>query len=379
MELSLSTLRKKLHKEPELSGQEKNTHAQIISYLRQFPKFSIIRNIGGYGVLAELKGEKPGPNILLRADIDALPIQEKNTSISYSSKTKGVAHLCGHDGHIAILLGVAKHYAKHGFQKGKLSLLFQAEEETGKGASKVFTELQKRKFPLPDFAFALHNIPTFKHKNILCKKGSFTSSVVSCEIYFEGKASHASAPQNGNNPAYAISSIIQRIKEMENPDQKSPSFSLITPIHINVGDIAYGTAAGNGEMHITLRTRSNAKTDVLKLKIQKEIESICTTEGLKYSLNWLEEFRAVENHPSAVNTISLAANSLNLEYLDLEFPFDFGEDFGLFTENIPGAMFGIGAGEKHPQLHNPDYDFPDSIIETGIDMFVEIVKQSTDK
>ena len=372
----LIQLRQELHKHPEVSGKETETAQRIIDFLSKYKPNEIITNLGGNGVLAIYKRNEEGKTILFRCELDALPIQEIN-SFEYKSIYEGVSHKCGHDGHMAIICGLAKKLHQNPLKQGTVMLLFQPAEEDGSGAKSVVSD-EKFKDIKVDYAFALHNLPGYPLHQIVIKENTFTCAVNSIIIQLQGKTSHASEPENGNNPALAISEIISAYNVKIQADITKENYCLITPIHINMGEKAYGVSAGYGEVHFTVRSDSNA----FMQNTERELEKIASDIALKYNLKsnilWTESFQANENNKEAVNYIKKSALKLNLDILEKELPFSFGEDFGLITQQFKGAMFGLGAGENSPSLHNPDYDFPDEIINTGSTLFYQITKEILD-
>lgn len=369
----LIQLRQELHKHPEVSGNESKTAQRILDFITKYKPNQVIKNLGGVGILAIYNGKEDGKSILFRCELDALPIQEIN-SFDYKSLYEGVSHKCGHDGHMAILCGMAKTLHENPLEKGTVMLLFQPAEEDGNGAKRVLNDSNFDAIK-PDFAFALHNLPGFKKHQIIVKENTFTCAVNSMIIQLNGKTSHAGEPENGINPSLAIAEIIQVFNSKINTDVSSKNYCLITPIHINMGEKAYGVSAGYGEVHFTVRSNSNAQMKIIESNLEENINEIASKFNLKTKIEWTESFQANENNSEAVNFIRKSASILNLNILEKELPFTFGEDFGLFTQNFKGAMLGLGSGENTPALHNPDYDFPDEIIETGINLFHQITKE----
>ena len=369
----LIQLRQELHKHPEVSGNESKTAQRILDFLSKYKPNQVITNLGGVGVLAIYKGKEDGKSILFRCELDALPIQEIN-SFNYKSIYDGVSHKCGHDGHMTILCGMAKTLDENPLEKGTVMLLFQPAEEDGNGASSVLNDSNFDTIK-PDFAFALHNLPGFKKHQIVIKENTFTCAVNSMIIQLSGKTSHAGEPENGINPALAIAEIIQVFNSKINTDVSSKKYCLITPIHISMGEKAYGVSAGYGEVHFTVRSNTNAQMKIIESNLEENVYEIASKFNLKTKIDWTESFQANENNSEAVNFIRKSASNLNLDILEKELPFTFGEDFGLFTQHFKGAMLGLGSGENTPALHNPDYDFPDEIIETGINLFHQITKE----
>ncbi len=363
--------RRELHAYPEVSQDEKNTQRLIRAFLESIGLDQIIE-IGFTGLLCVIDSKVEGPVVLIRGDIDALPIEEINT-FDHKSKNEGVSHKCGHDGHAAILCGLAKTLKDNLPVRGKVILLFQPAEENGEGAKAVLAD-ENFKYR-PDFVFALHNLPGYPLHEIVYRNGSFTAAAKSIIIKLVGKTAHAAEPELGSNPAQAISKIIQAFEALANRDLKSADFALTTPIHINMGELAYGVSAGKGEVHYTLRSWDNSIMNKLAYACESKARAIAKEENLEIEISWTQEFAANQNHPDAVLHVIHAADQSGFNLTQRPYPFKWGEDFGLFTEKYKGAMFGIGSGEKCPALHNPDYDFPDEIIPTGVKMFSSIIHQ----
>jgi amidohydrolase len=371
--LKLTQLRQNLHQNPERSGLEFKTSETIVSFLEKHNPFEIIHPIGGTGIIAVFKGINAGPTTLFRCELDALPIQEIN-NFEYKSTTKGVSHKCGHDGHSAILCGVASLLSDDTTFSGTIYLLFQPSEEDGEGAKKIIND-SLFKDVKPDFVFALHNLPSYPLGQIVVKNHTFSCAVNSMIIELSGKTAHAAEPHNGINPANAISKIIFTLDNKIQSDITRADYCLITPIYINMGKKAYGVSAGFGEIHFTVRSNSNQNMDKIEKELVECVAEIANQENLQSKISWTQQFRANENNHKAVSFIRKIAIKNGFDLVEKETPFSWGEDFGLFTEHFSGAMFGLGAGENIPALHNPDYDFPDELIPIGAKIFYELIKE----
>lgn len=369
----LVLFRKELHRHPELSGKEHETASRIKAFLQRFEPDEVIDRIGGSGVAAIFEGKQAGPTILIRCELDALPIQEVNT-FEHRSKRAGVSHKCGHDGHMAIICGLAEILHAYKIEKGRVVLLFQPAEENGKGAAAVLADKKFEQIK-PDYVFALHNIPGFAESQIIIKSGSFTPSVNSIIIQLKGKTAHASEPHNGINPALAMTEITQQLLSLNQHDISQEDFCVATPVYLSLGDKAYGVSAGYGEVHFTLRCGNNAFMQKTEQKAASLAKEVAQKHRLGCDINWEESFYANENDAQAVALICESAKACGLPIFEADVPFPWGEDFGLFTASFKGAMFGLGAGEDVPALHNPDYDFPDHIIPAGINTFYTIIQK----
>ncbi len=366
----LVTFRKMLHANPEVSGKEYKTAKSVSKFLKTCTPTKVIENVGGTGIVAIFDSGKSGKTIMFRAELDALPIQEINT-FAHCSTIEGVSHKCGHDGHTTVLLGLARILSEQKPKTGKVFLLFQPAEEDGEGAKAVFTD-QKFEGLKPDYIFAFHNLPGYPLNQIVLKNNSFTSAAKSIIIKINGKTAHAAEPENGLNPALAIAEILQESAKLSNNDTDRNDFTLITPIHIEMGEIAYGISAGYGEIRLTIRTWNEKTMEKLTADLTKCIDTSAKNHQMPITYSWTQEFYANQNDDNVVSFIKEAANSLSLNVFERKFPFKWGEDFGLFTQHFKGAMFGIGSGEESPSLHNPDYDFPDEILPNAVQLFHQI-------
>ncbi len=365
-------LRKQLHMHPELSGSESKTAKLIKEFVQSNYNTEIITKLGGNGLAVVYELPEDGPSVMIRCELDALPIEEVN-EFSHRSAKMGISHKCGHDGHMAIVAGLIIKIKEGSFKKGKIILLFQPAEETGEGAFKVLNDPKFEKLN-PDYVFALHNIPGFPVNSIISVQNCFSSTVQSLAIYLTGKQSHASEPENGINPATSIAEIIQQFNDLNQPDIIKPTFALLTPVYINLGSKDYGISAGKGEIHFTIRTSTDDMMQRLKEKLMEIAGNICKEERLQLKTDWFDYFPASMNHEECNDLIIKTASQNNYDLIIKDHPFRFGEDFGWFSKKTKSAMFGLGAGTNSPALHHSDYDFPDEIIETGINMFSGIIE-----
>ncbi|RNL90735.1 amidohydrolase [Sinomicrobium pectinilyticum] len=369
----LTRLRKYLHRHPEVSGKEHETAKTILSFLRKHTPDQVVTHLGGTGIAAIYKGTERGKTVLIRCELDALPIPEVNTFL-HRSGTPGISHKCGHDGHMAIVAGLAVLLHRYRPEKGRVILLFQPSEEDGNGAKCVLADNRFGDMD-PDYVFALHNLPSFPEGQIVIKEGTFTPAVHSIIIMLKGKTAHAGEPEKGINPASAIADIIRQFQALVQPDIASDDFCQVAPIYLRMGEKAYGISAGEGEVHFTIRCKDNNRMKTTAGTAEKIARETAQRYGLKPYISWTQGFPANENHPKAIQYIREVAGQQGFDLYEKDTPFGWGEDFGLFTQKYPGALFGLGAGENTPALHNPDYDFPDGIISTGVQMFYHIIQK----
>jgi amidohydrolase len=275
----LVNLRKELHKFPELSGYEEMTSIRISRFLKELEPDEIIGNIGGKGLAASFRGNSTEPRVMIRAELDALPINESN-DFDYRSTVSGVSHKCGHDGHMAIAAGVAKNFATERPAKGEMIVLYQPSEENGRGAYEVvndplFDSIQ------PDYILALHNLPGFERNEIILRDGVFAMASVGMIINLAGRTSHAAEPENGISPTKAVSRILNELPVLA--DRKEfRHFTLATIIHVKIGEVAFGTNPGEAVVMATLRAYDNVEMEKLTGMAEKLVKEIACRRDSEY-------------------------------------------------------------------------------------------------
>lgn len=362
-------LRHELHRFPELSGAETETARRILDFFRPLGADQTWTGLGGTGSAFAFGTPESGPTVLLRCELDALPIHE-SMDLSYRSTRPGVGHKCGHDGHMAILGEVGRRLAVRRPSRGRVVLLFQPAEETGAGASAVladprFAEIQ------PDVVYALHNLPGFPLGEVVVKDGSFNCASRGLTARFSGRTSHAAEPENGLSPAGAMAATVTGLTDLRLEGSGESAF--VTVVGARLGEKAFGTAPGEAEVYATLRTESDEAMADLVTRAEDLVREAAARDGLRCEIAYEDVFAATANAPEAVERVRRAVSRLGMTVREMDCPFRWSEDFGRFTATCQGALFGLGAGEEHPALHHPDYDFPDALIETGAELLVALI------
>lgn len=366
-------LRQDIHKHPEVSGEEERTAQTIEKFVSQYNPDKIVKGIGGHGLIAQFKGKEDGPSITIRAELDALPIHEIN-EFNYRSETEGKGHQCGHDGHMVMVAALAQFLGEERPKRGAVNLLFQPAEETGQGAQAMLDDAKLEEIK-HDYIFALHNLPGYKKNKIIIKEGVFAAASKGLIVELNGKTSHAAEPENGISPAQALAELIQKIKQLPEKLENLGDFSLVTIVHAKLGERAFGTTPGQAVLMATLRAYKDADLKMIDETAKKISREVSQRYNLECEVSDTEVFSSTLNQDESVKMIEKAVEELGLESEHLDKPFRWSEDFGLFSQKYKGALFGLGSGEDTPALHNPDYDFPDDIAETGINMFKSLIKQ----
>ena len=368
--VELTDFRHRLHRHPEVSGQEAWTAGQVAAALAPLRPARLVTGLGGHGVAAVWEGRAPGPTVMFRAELDALPIEEV-ARLSHRSTIPGTGHLCGHDGHSAILLGLARLISRRPPSRGRIVLMFQPAEEDGSGAAAViadprFGEVQ------PDWAFALHNMPGIPFGHAVIAPGPASCASEGLRVVFGGRTAHASMPEQGISPAPALAALMPAALAAGPGGAVGPGFRLVSICHASMGAPAFGITPGSGELWLTLRTVLDPDMAALRDAVTGLATRLAEAHGLTVAFTHHDRFAAGTNHSDAAQAICRALDTLDIPRDAAGLPMRASEDFGLFGQHARSAMFLLGSGEACASLHNPDYDFPDALITNGVVIFDRI-------
>ena len=370
---NLIELRHILHAHPELSGQEELTNKILNEWVKQTHPDQLIEKIGGYGLATIYIGAKPGKRILIRGDIDALHIPEPS-NLPYRSQNQGVSHKCGHDGHATILCGLAQWLGEQRPDQGEVVLLFQPAEETGQGAQAIIDD------PLfvqikPDVAYGLHNLPGFEKGQIMVRDGCFAAASFGLKLVFDGRTAHASQPETGHSPSELLAVLIHALEKRREQLKEVTPLTTFVITHAILGEETFGVAPGHAEIWLTLRSFYDKYLELMASQIIEMSQSMAKDRLFDFSFTEHEAFAATNSDSNCVKIIEQAAKNLELKLGLLAEPFRWSEDFGRFGSVCPIGFFGLGSGMEQPALHDPMFDFPDDILEVGMTMFWEIIRQ----
>jgi len=259
----LTDFRRNLHRHPEMSGHEVETAARIRMALSPLNPAEIVANLGGHGLAAIWTGPAPGPTLLFSAELVALPIEEISTR-PHRSQNPGRAHLCGHDGHSTILIGLARMLSRRAPARGRVIPMFQPAEEDGSGALAVTADPRYGALT-PDWAFALHTMPGLVFGQARLAPGPFACASQGLKITLTGKTAHASLPHTGLSPTGALADLIPSLQALgPGGDHLDAGFRLITVTHARLGEPAFGIAPGEARLWATLRTPADAAMAALR-------------------------------------------------------------------------------------------------------------------
>lgn len=367
--MNLHNFRKKLHQHPELSHKEHSTAQSIVDFMRPLAPDQLLTEIGGTGVVVVFEGHTAGESVLFRCELDALPIQESNT-FAHRSQMAGVSHKCGHDGHMAILCGLAVKLSANRQFSGRRLLLFQPAEETGEGAVAVSQDPQFEALSI-DCCYALHNLPGIPMGQVQIRSGTFNCASRGMAVKFTGEAVHAAYPEQGKSPAKAMNQLLQHALDLK-PNKSSDELSMVTVVYAQLGQKNFGTTAAQAEVAVTLRASTNPGMDQLVRQFSQLAQQLAECHQLTVEIEWHDVFSASVNDSDCAQRVATAAEVLGHEVLWLDEPLRWSEDFGALSEQTQGAMFVLGSGENTPQLHNSNYDFPDELIAQGVAIFAQL-------
>ena len=368
----LIAFRRDLHRFPEISNEEEQTARRVVEFLGDTNPSDLLTNLGGYGVALVYDSGESGPTILFRSELDALPIEEVS-DIEHRSSVAGKSHMCGHDGHTAILAALARQFGREKPARGRVVLMFQPAEETGNGAAGVVKDPRYEEIR-PDFAFSLHNLPGTPLGHVRLKPGVVNCASRGMRITLEGKTAHSSMPETGVSPMWAIATLMPALVKLGSGSFHDDDFSMVTVTHASMGEPVFGIAPGHAELRITLRTRLDERMAALCADAEAMAQEAASRNGLTAAFDYHEIFVASINEPEAVEHLRTALDAEGITHDEAELPMRASEDFGTFGHGSKSAMLFLGAGTDHPQLHNPDYDFPDDLIAIGARIFMRTAR-----
>lgn len=368
----LTEFRRDLHRHPELSGEEVETASKIADALQALFPSRILTGLGGLGVAAVFDSGIYGPTVLFRAELDALPIEERN-DIAWSSLNPGKSHVCGHDGHMTMLLALGRMISRRPVALGRVVLMFQPAEEDGSGAKAVVADPAYREIQ-PDWAFAIHVDPGRPFGHVATCPGLINCASMGLKIRLSGKTAHAADPGGGISPARAVATLIPALEALGQDGILGDDFRLVTITHARIGEPTFGVTPGEAEIYATLRTTGDAGMKGLEAAARSLAISVAQDAALSVAFDVLDGFAASINDPEAYRVAAAAMEAIGVNYGDTGVPMRASEDFGVFGWSAKAAMLCLGPGEDYPALHNPDYDFPDDLIPIGSTIFERIAR-----
>ena len=367
----LIEIRHEFHQYPELGFQETKTKTKIAKFLRA-KGLEVIEGVGVIGVLKSGSGSK---TIGLRADMDALPIQETSKH-AYSSKHPGVMHACGHDGHMTMLLGAAEELANSLDFDGTVIFIFQPNEENGLGAKAMLNEGILSSFPISEI-FALHNLPGTETGRIITRKGLICSSESLFEISLKGQGGHASMPHVGRDTISVGCEIIQSLQNIISKKLAPGSGSVLSVTEFT-SDGARNVLPGNSLIKGDVRSRNKEDRLEIKRLMIRIVEGISDAHEITGEVSFETEFVETINSSDQTETVIAVAEELGLSLDGNCEPMSFSEDFAHFSNVVPGCFFLLGNGQTgcaSSPLHSSFYDFNDELLPIGIKIWSRLVRK----
>ena len=347
----LINLRAMLHNCPEISGQEKKTREVLMDFLKKNTTLELLACGEGF-YAAHREADKRKPSIALRADYDALALPEG-----------GAAHLCGHDGHAAALCGVGLLLEEQ--QVGRdVFLLFQPSEETGTGAAGCVEIFEKEEI---GEIYGAHNLPGVPLGQVTTRPGTFACASWGVTLKLKGKATHAAYPEQGISPAAAVGKLLCDIPSAAS-SKLYHGMTLCTVVGVHMGEKAFGAAAADAEIWLTLRGEYDTELEMLYERVIKCAGELAQEYGLTFAVSQQDVFPSTENDSSCVQKVLECCGGILLES-----PMRWSEDFGHYLKKGKGAFFGIGAGTDHAPLHTENYEYPDELLEPTVEAFWKLI------
>jgi len=368
-------LRRQIHAQPELAYAEHATAELVAERLARWG-YEVHRGLGGTGVVGTLRAGTSGRHIGLRADMDALPIEETSGK-PWASRVFGKMHACGHDGHTAMLLSAARHLAATREFDGHLHLVFQPAEEGGAGAQRMLDDGFLDLFPC-ELMFGMHNMPGRPAGRFMAVPGFAMASGDSVIIKVRGVGGHGAKPSHCTDPVVAASAIVMALQTIVSRNVPPLETGIVTVGAFRAGN-APNVIPGEAELRLTVRAFKPEVRELLERRIREVAQAQASTFGATAEVDYQRGYPALYNHPEPTAFCAQVIRDwLGDEGLITGAePITASEDFAFFLEKVPGCYVFIGNGEGSEggcMVHNPSYDFNDRVLPTGASYWVRLVQ-----
>jgi amidohydrolase len=373
-------IRRDLHQHPELGFEERRTATLVATRLRELG-YEVTEEIGVTGVVGVMRGVRPGKTIMLRADMDALPIEEEN-DVAYVSQTRGTMHACGHDGHVAMLLGAATLIARRRAElAGAIVLCFQPAEE-GRGGAKAMVDAGLLERFGVERAYGLHLASAFPTGIVGLREGPFYASSDSIEITIEGMGGHGAAPHLSVDPIYVAGAFIVAVQQIV-----SRQIDPLAPAVVTIGAVHAGTIHNVIPSRATLLGTVRAFDGDVRAKMAERIErvlrGVCETSGATYTFEYLRRYPVTSNDADQTRYVrALAEREIGVKRV-LEAPRLMGaEDFSFFAERVPACFYSVGCNGGPASAfphHHAKFDIDERALETGVRMMTALALDAPER
>lgn len=379
----IQAIRRDIHAHPELCFEEQRT-ADVVARNLQSWGIEVHRGLGTTGLVGVIRNGNSARTIGLRADMDALPLQEANI-FGHRSQHAGKMHACGHDGHTAMLLGAARHLAQHKPFDGTVHLIFQPAEEGGGGAREMINDGLFDRFQC-DAVFGLHNWPGMPVGAFATRAGPLMASSNEFRIVVRGKGAHAAMPHNGNDPVFTAAQIVSALQGIITRNKRPIDTAVISVTQFHAGD-ATNIVPDQAWIGGTVRTFTVPVLDLIERRMEEVARAVAT------AFDCTIEYEFHRNYPPTINSeaetgfaTSVAAELVGVANVDSNAEPTMGaEDFSFMLQHRPGCYLFLGNGDgAHREsghgigpcmLHNPSYDFNDELLPVGSTFFVRLVEK----
>ena len=370
-------LRRDIHHHPELAFDERRTAALVAERLQAWG-YEVECGLGGTGVVGRLVRGRGSKRLGLRADMDALPIEEA-TGLEYASCHNGVMHACGHDGHTAMLLAAARQLAEHGHFDGTLHLIFQPAEESGGGAVRMIEDGLFDHYPC-DAVFAMHNMPGIPQGRLVLRDGAAMASSDFAKITLHGIGGHGAMPHKAADPVVAAASVVMALQTIVARNVDPREMAIITVGALHTGK-ANNVIPANATLELSVRALDRDVRATLERRIKPLVAAQAESFGVRAQIEWQPGYSVLVNSPAETAFArNVALELVGADRVTLQGPpLPGSEDFAFMLERVPGSYLLIGNGDGDSagacMVHNPGYDFNDDNLAVGAAYWVLLTER----
>ena len=369
----ITAWRRDIHENPELGFETHRTSALVAEKLREFGCDEVETGIGQTGVVAVIRGRDSGSGkvIGLRADMDALPIEEE-TGLDYKSKTPGAMHACGHDGHTSMLLGAAKYLAETRNFDGTAVVIFQPAEEGGGGGRVMCEDGMMDRFGIQE-VYGMHNWPGKPAGTFSIRSGPFFAAADTIDILVEGRGGHAAKPHETVDPTVIAAHLITALQSIVSRNADPVEQLVISVTSMETSSRTHNVIPNSAHLIGTVRTLSAGMRDLAEKRIIELSSRLGEAFGAKITATYERNYPVMSNHPEQTEFAAEVARSVSGDCPEAPYVMG-GEDFAYMLEERPGAYILIGNGDT-AMVHHPEYDFNDDAAPAGCSWWAEIIEQ----
>ncbi|SLN33723.1 putative hydrolase YxeP [Falsiruegeria litorea R37] len=373
MHAEITAWRRDIHENPEILYDTHRTSALVAERLKEFGCDEIVTGIGRTGVVGVIKGKTDTKSAVigLRADMDALPMQEQ-TGLDYASKTDGAMHACGHDGHTAMVLGAAKYLAETRNFDGTAVVIFQPAEEGGNGAEAMVKDGMMDRFGIQE-VYGMHNVPGLPTGQFAIRSGPMLAAADTFDIALEGHGGHAAKPQETVDTTVMASQLIVALQTIVSRNTDPVLQAVVSVTSVETSSNAFNVIPQAARIKGTVRTHSNDMRALIEQRVHEVTQGIATSFGGKAEVTYEHGVPVTSNAEANTEYAAEAARIVGGSCGEAPMVMG-GEDFSFMLEARPGAFIILGNGDS-AGLHHPEYNFNDEIIPIGCSWFAEMVER----